>query len=199
MSLLVQNKAPPFTATAVMPDNGVDEGFSLREYRGRYVVLFFYPYDFSAVCPTEILAFDRRLDDFRQRRCDVIGISVDSHFFHLAWKRMSVDNGGIGPVRFPLVADLTKQIAREYGVLSDEGVAARATFLIDTEGIVRYQAVNDMRLGRNIEDVLRTVDALQHSERSGDFCPANWEKGEAAVKPSPAGIKKYLQDFALKL
>jgi peroxiredoxin (alkyl hydroperoxide reductase subunit C) len=199
MSVLVQRAAPPFTATAVMPDDAVNEGFSLRDYRGRYVVLFFYPYDFSAVCPTEILAFDRRLEDFRQRDCEVIGVSVDSHFAHRAWKHTSVDDGGIGPVRFPLVADPTRQIAGAYGVLSDEGCALRGTFLIDTAGTVRYQVVNDLGLGRNVDDVLRTLDALQHSERSGDVCPANWEKGKAAVAPTPAGVKKYLKDFALKL
>ncbi|MHC4217602.1 MAG: redoxin domain-containing protein [Planctomycetota bacterium] len=199
MSVLVQQEAPSFTATAVMPDNAVIEGFSLGSYRGRYVVLFFYPHDFSAVCPSEILAFDHRLSEFRERHCDVIGISVDSHFSHLAWKRTAVDDGGIGPVRFPLVADLTKQIARDYGVLSADAVALRGTFLIDGEGIVRHQVVNDLGLGRNVGDVLRTLDALQHSERSGNVCPANWEKGQAAIETTPAGVKKFLQDFALRL
>ena len=124
---------------------------------------------------------------------------MDSHFTHLAWKKTPVEDGGIGPIRFPLVADLTKMIARDYGILSGESVALRGTFLIDKEGIVRHQVVNDLGLGRNIEDVLRTLDALQHSEGSGDVCPANWEKGKQAMQPTPAGVKKYLKDFGLKL
>jgi peroxiredoxin (alkyl hydroperoxide reductase subunit C) len=199
MSVLVQQEAPSFTATAVMPDNAINEGFSLQDYRGRYVVLFFYPLDFSSVCPSEILAFDHRFDEFRERGCDVVGVSVDSHFAHLAWKNTAVDDGGIGPVKFPLVADLTKQVALDYGVLSGDAVALRGTFLIDREGIVRHQVVNDLGLGRNVDDVLRTLDALQHSERSGNVCPANWEKGKATIEPTAAGVKKYLKDFALKL
>jgi peroxiredoxin (alkyl hydroperoxide reductase subunit C) len=199
MSVLVQKEAPPFTATAIMPDDAISEGFSLQKFRGRYVALFFYPLDFTFVCPSEILAFDRRLDEFRARDCEVIGVSVDSHFTHLAWKNTPVEKGGIGAVRFPLVSDLTKQIARDYGILSDEGVALRGTFLIDKDGVVRHQIVNDLDLGRNIDDVLRTLDALQHSERSGDVCPANWEKGKQAMKPTPAGVKKYLKDFGLEL
>jgi peroxiredoxin (alkyl hydroperoxide reductase subunit C) len=162
-------------------------------------VLFFYPFDFSSVCPSEILAFDHRFGEFRERGCEVVGVSVDSHFAHLAWKNTAVDDGGIGAVRFPLVTDLTRQISRRYGVLSDDAVALRATFLIDRDGIVRHQVVNDLGLGRNVDDVLRTLDALQHSERSGNVCPANWEKGKAAIEPTPAGVKKYLRDFALKL
>jgi peroxiredoxin (alkyl hydroperoxide reductase subunit C) len=199
MSVLVQKEASSLTATAILPDDTIDEGFSLQKFRGRYVALFFYPLDFTFVCPSEILAFDRRLDEFRNRDCEVIGVSVDSHFTHLAWKNTPVEEGGIGPVRFPLVSDLTKQIARDYGILSDDAVALRGTFLIDREGIVRHQIVNDLGLGRNIDDVLRTLDALQHSEGSGDVCPANWEKGKQAMKPTPAGVKKYLKDFGLKL
>ena len=161
-------------------------------------MLFFYPLDFSSVCPSEILAFDHRFNEFQERGCDVIGVSVDSHFAHLAWKNTAVDDGGIGPVKFPLVADLTKQVALDYGVLSGDAVALRGTFLIDREGIVRHQVINDVGLGRNVDDVLRTLDALQHSERSGDVCPANWEKGKAAIEPTPAGVKKYLKDFTLK-
>ncbi|MHC5007493.1 MAG: redoxin domain-containing protein [Planctomycetota bacterium] len=198
MSVLVQHEAPSFTAPAVMPDNAIDESFSLGACRGRYVVLFFYPFDFSSVCPSEILAFDHRVEQFRQRGCEIIGVSVDSHFAHLAWKKTAVDDGGIGPVRFPLVADFSKQIARDYGVLTSDGTALRATFLIDGAGIVRHQVVNDIGLGRNVDDVLRTLDALQHSERSGDVCPANWEKGRAAIEPTPAGVRKYLKQFALK-
>ena len=199
MSVLVQKEAPSFTAAAIMPDNTIDESFTLQKYRGRYVVLFFYPLDFTFVCPSEILAFDHRLDEFRKRDCEVIGVSVDSHFTHLAWKKTPVEDGGIGAIRLPLVSDLTKQIAREYGILSGESVALRGTFLIDREGIVRHQVVNDLGLGRNIDDVLRTLDALQHTESSGNVCPANWEKGKEAMEPSAIGVKKYLKDFGLKL
>ena len=199
MSVLVQKEAPSFTAAAIMADNTTEENFSLQKYRGRYVVLFFYPLDFTFVCPSEILAFDYRIDDFRKRDCEVIGVSVDSHFTHLAWKNTSVDEGGIGAIGFPLVADLTKQIARDYGILSGESVALRGTFLIDREGVVRHQVVNDLSLGRNIDDVLRTLDALQHTENSGDVCPANWEQGKQAMEPTSLGVKKYLQDFGVKL
>ena len=197
MSVLVQRKAPNFIAPAIMADNEIKETLSLEVYRGRYLVLFFYPLDFTFVCPSEILAFDQRLGDFQERECDVIAVSVDSQFSHLAWKNTPVDEGGIGPIRFPLVADLTKGIARDFGVLSDESVALRATFLIDREGIVRHQVVNDLDLGRNVDDVLRTLDALQHRERTGEVCPANWQKGEEAMRPTPAGIKKYLRNFDL--
>jgi len=199
MSVLVQREAPSFTAAAIMADNEIDESLSLQKYRGRYVVLFFYPLDFTFVCPSEMLAFDHRLGEFQKRDCEVIGVSVDSHFTHLAWKNTSVDDGGIGPIRFPLVADLTKQIARDYGILSDESVALRGTFLIDRDGVVRHQVVNDLSLGRNIDDVLRTLDALQHTEKSGDVCPANWEQGKEAMQPTSIGVKKYLKDFGVKL
>jgi peroxiredoxin (alkyl hydroperoxide reductase subunit C) len=199
MSVLVQREAPPFTAAAIMPDDEVDESFSLEKYRGRYVALSFYPLDFTFVCPSEILAFDHRLDEFRKRDCEVIGVSVDSQFTHLAWKKTSVEDGGTGTIRFPLVADLSKQIARDYGILSDGSVALRGTFLIDREGVVRHQVVNDLNLGRNIDDVLRTLDALQHTEKSGHVCPANWEKGKDALEPTSIGVKKYLKDFGLEL
>lgn len=199
MSTLVTCPAPDFSAPAVMGDNSVKEDFSLSSLRGRHVVLFFYPLDFTFVCPSEILAFDRVLPQFEARDCSVVGVSVDSHFTHLAWKKTTVEDGGIGAIRFPLVADLTKQIAREYGILSGESVALRGTFLIDREGIVRHQVVNDLGLGRNIDDVLRTLDALQHTERSGNVCPANWEKGKHAMEPTSIGVKKYLKDFGLEI
>jgi len=199
MSVLVQMKAPAFTAPAIMPDNEINETLCLDDYQGRHLVLFFYPLDFTFVCPSEILAFDRKIGEFQDRQCDVIAVSVDSHFCHLAWKNTPVEEGGIGPIRFPLVADLTKGIARDFGVLSDESVALRATFLIDRDGIVRHEVVNDPDLGRNVDDVLRTLDALQHRERTGEVCPANWEKGKKAMQPTPAGVKKYLKDFNLGL
>jgi peroxiredoxin (alkyl hydroperoxide reductase subunit C) len=199
MSVLVQKQAPAFKATAIMPDNSIKDDFTLEAYRGKYVVMFFYPLDFTFVCPSEILAFDHRMDEFKKRNCEIIGVSIDSHFSHLAWKNTPVDNGGIGKVRFPIVADITKKIARDYDVLVDEAVALRGTFLIDKRGIVRHQVVNDLGLGRNIDDALRTLDALQFLEEHGEVCPANWKKGEAGMKPTTDGVAKYLKEHASKL
>jgi peroxiredoxin 2/4 len=199
MSVLVQKQAPTFKATAIMPDNSIKEDFTLESYLGKYVVMFFYPLDFTFVCPSEILAFDHRVEEFKKRNCEVIAVSVDSHFSHLAWKNTPVDNGGIGKVRFPIVADITKKIARDYDVLVDESVALRGTFLIDKQGIVRHQVVNDLGLGRNIDDALRTLDALQFLEQHGEVCPANWKKGEAGMKPTTEGVAKYLKEHAAKL
>ena len=199
MSTLVGHRAPGFTATAVMPDDTFYEDFSLDMLLGRYVVLFFYPLDFTFVCPSEILAFNRRLDDFHDRDCDVVGVSVDSHYAHLAWKKTPVEDGGIGPVQFPLVSDITKQIARDYAILSDDAAALRATFLLDRDGIVRHQVVNDPDLGRNIDDTLRTLDALRHVRATGQVCPANWQVGRQAMNATPAGVAKYLKDLSLDL
>ncbi|KPK56166.1 MAG: hypothetical protein AMS21_12925 [Gemmatimonas sp. SG8_38_2] len=197
MSILVTQQAPLFHATAVMPDDSVRDDFSLAELRERYVVLLFYPFDFSIVCPTELLALDRRIDEFHARDCEVVGVSVDSHFTHLAWKKTPVEAGGIGPIRFPLIADLTKQISRDYGVLSGDAVALRATFLIDRQGIVRHQVVNDLDIGRKIDDTLRTLDALRHFERFGQACPADWEEETEAAETPPAGIVRLVKDFEL--
>ena len=195
MSTLVGQAAPSFRAKAVMPDNSIKEDLSLTDFRGRYVVLFFYPFDFSFVCPSELLALDHQLEQFAERECDVIGLSVDSHFTHLAWKKTSVEEGGIGAIKFPLVSDLTKEISIDYGVLSADGVALRATFLVDREGVVRHQVVNDPDIGRNTEDTLRTLDALKHIERTGEVCPANWEVGNGAIEATPAGVVRYLIDL----
>ncbi len=199
MSVLTQKQAPSFKATAIMPDNSINESFSLDSCRGKYVVLFFYPLDFTFVCPSEILAFDHRLEEFKKRNCEVIGVSVDSHFSHLAWKNTPVDKGGIGPIRFPLVADITKQIARDYDVLTGDAVALRGTFLIDKSGVIKHQVVNDLGLGRNIDDALRTLDALQYLEEHGEVCPANWKKGEPGMKPSTEGVAKYLKEHGSRL
>lgn len=199
MSVLVAKEAPDFTATAVMPDNSFNEKFSLSDYRGKYVVLFFYPLDFTFVCPTELLAFDHRLKEFEKRNVQVIGCSVDSHFSHLAWKNTPVDQGGIGNVQYPLVADLTKSIARDYDVLLDDGVALRGSFLIDRDGVVRHQVVNDLPLGRNIDEMLRMVDALQFHEVHGEVCPANWHQGEKGMQATPDGVAAYLAENADKL
>ena len=196
MSLLVTKPAPDFTATAVLADDSFDEQFSLSALRGKYVVLFFYPLDFTFVCPTEILAFDEALEDFRKRDAEVVGVSVDSHYTHAAWKRTHVDDGGIGPIRYPLVSDLNKEIARSYGVLLDEGIALRGLFLIDKEGIVRHALVNDLPLGRNVSEALRVLDALRFHELRGDVCPANWNEGEDGIEESQDGIVDYLSKYA---
>ncbi|MGD8278863.1 MAG: peroxiredoxin [Gemmatimonadota bacterium] len=195
MSVLVTNPAPPFEATAVMPDGTCREGFTLEEFRGRYVLLFFYPFDFSAVCPTELLAIDHRLERFRERECEVVAISTDTHFVHRAWRDTAVEDGGIGAVQFPLVADVTKQISRDYGVLLADALALRATFLIDRDGVVRYQVVNDPNTGRDIDDTLRTLDAVRHVDRHGRLCPAGWDEGDESIEDTPAGVVRYLKDF----
>ncbi len=195
MSVLVTRKAPGFTAPAVLPDESIVTDYSLASLRGSYVALFFYPLDFTFVCPTEILAFDTKVDALRERGCEVVGVSVDSQFTHLAWRRTDVAEGGIGPIRFPLVADLTKSISRDYGVLTDDGVALRATFLIDQEGVVRHQAVNDLALGRQVDETVRVLEALRHAEETGRVCPAGWEPGQESMEPTPGGVKKYLKVF----
>lgn len=189
--MLVTKQAPDFKATAVMGDNSFVE-VELSNYRGKYVVLFFYPLDFTFVCPSEIIAFNRQLDEFKSRNCEVIGVSVDSHFSHLAWKETKIENGGIGQIQFPLVADLKKEISRDYGVLFNESVALRGLFLIDKEGVIRHSVINDLPLGRSVDEALRMVDALQFTEEHGEVCPANWKKGDEAMKPTAEGVAKYL-------
>ncbi len=192
MSFLVTQQAPDFTATAVMADNSMKPDFKLSDYRGKYVILFFYPLDFTFVCPSEILAFDKALPAFKAKNCEIIGVSIDSQFAHWAWKNTPVNQGGIGNIQYPLVADLDKSISRQYGVLLDAGIALRGTFLIDRDGIVRHAVVNDLPLGRNTDEALRMVDALQFHEQHGDVCPANWEEGKAAMKPTAEGVADYL-------
>ena len=195
MSTLVTKEAPDFTAQAVMPDNSFAE-LTLSSYRGKYVVLFFYPLDFTFVCPSEIIAFDKAVSKFKEKNAQVIGVSVDSHFTHLAWKNTPRDQGGIGPVGYPLVADLAKSVSRDYGVLLEGGVALRGLFLIDKEGVVRHALVNDLPLGRNVDEALRVLDALQYHEQHGEVCPANWREGEAAMKPTAEGVADYLAKHA---
>ncbi len=199
MSVLVTKQAPDFTATAVMGDNSFKEDFSLSDYKGKYVVMFFYPLDFTFVCPSEIIAFDHRLKEFEDHGVQVIGVSVDSHFTHLAWKNTPVNDGGIGNIQYPLVADLSKQIATDYDVLFDGAIALRGSFLIDKEGVVRHQVVNDLPLGRNIDEMLRMVDALQFHEEHGEVCPAGWDKSKKAMDASPEGVAAYLAAEADKL
>ncbi len=196
MSTLVTRQAPDFTATAVMPDNSMKDDFKLSDYRGKYVILFFYPLDFTFVCPSEIIAFDKNLDKFKERGCEVIGASIDSQFSHWAWKNTPVNEGGIGNIQYPLVSDLDKKISRQYGVLLDMGVALRGTFLIDKEGIVRHAVINDLPLGRSIDEALRMVDALKFHEEHGDVCPANWKEGEDAMTPTADGVADYLAKHA---
>jgi peroxiredoxin (alkyl hydroperoxide reductase subunit C) len=179
-----------------MEDGSFDEKFCLSSLRGRYVVLFFYPLDFTFVCPSEIIAFDQQLDEFRERGCDVVGVSVDSHFTHLAWRRTDPENGGIGQIRYPLVSDLKKTIARDYGVLIDDGLALRGSFLIDRQGIVRHALVNDLPLGRNVDEALRMLDALIFHEKHGEVCPANWKQGEEGMTPTSQGVVDYLSKYA---
>jgi peroxiredoxin (alkyl hydroperoxide reductase subunit C) len=195
MSTLVTKQAPDFTAQAVMPDNSFAE-LSLSSYRGKYVVLFFYPLDFTFVCPSEIIAFDKAVSSFEAKNTQLIGVSVDSHFTHLAWKNTPRDQGGIGQVGYPLVADLGKTIARDYGVLLDDGIALRGLDLIDSEGVVRHALVNDLPLGRNVDEALRLVDALQFTEKHGEVCPANWREGEDSMKPTAEGVAEYLAKHA---
>ena len=200
MSVLVGKIAPDFTAPAVMGDNTINEGFNLKSYlNGRIGVIFFYPLDFTFVCPSEIIAFANRLKDFHARDVEVVGVSVDSHFTHLAWKNTAVEKGGIGNIQFPLVADLTKQIARDYDVLVDESVAFRGTFLIDEKGVVRHQIVNDLPLGRNVDEAIRMVDALKFHEEHGEVCPAGWNKGNDGMKATSEGVASYLEKNAAKL
>lgn len=200
MAVLVGKSAPDFTAKAVMGNNEIIENFNLKTYlKGKYGILFFYPLDFTFVCPTEILAFDHRLDEFKERNVEVIGISVDSQFTHLAWKSTPVEKGGLGQVQFPLVADLSKSIARDYDVLVGDAVALRGTFLVDKDGIVRHQVVNDLSLGRNIDEAIRMVDALQFTEKHGEVCPAGWNKGKAGMKASTSGVAEYLASHAKEL
>lgn len=191
MCTLVTQKAPDFTAQAVMPDNTIKE-LKLSSYQGKYVCLFFYPLDFTFVCPSEIIAFDKKLAAFQERHCEVIGVSVDSQFTHLAWKNTPRNQGGLGNVQFPLVADLSKNIARSYGVLINDSVALRGLFLIDKSGVVRHALINDLPLGRSVDEALRILDALQFFEKNGEVCPANWKPGEEAMKPTAEGVAKYL-------
>jgi peroxiredoxin 2/4 len=189
---LVTQQAPDFTADAVLPDNAFGQ-ISLSSYKGKNVVLFFYPLDFTFVCPSEILAFNKKLDEFKKRNTEVIGVSVDSKFTHLAWKNTPVEDGGIGNIQYPLVSDLNKNIAREYGILFNDSVALRGLFLIDTKGVIRHAVINDLPLGRNVSEALRMVDALQFVETHGDqVCPANWQEGDEAMRPTEEGVASYL-------
>jgi peroxiredoxin (alkyl hydroperoxide reductase subunit C) len=193
MGVLVGKQAPDFTATAVMGNNEIKEITLSKAIKGKYAVLFFYPLDFTFVCPSELLAFDHRLAEFTKRGVEVVGISIDSQFTHLAWKNTKVEDGGIGQVKYPLVADVKHEICRAYDVeFAAAGVAFRGSFLIDKAGVVRHQVVNDLPLGRNIDEMLRMVDALQFTEKHGEVCPAGWKQGSEGMKATPEGVATYL-------
>ncbi len=200
-SVLVGREAPDFTAAAVLGNGEIVEEFTLSEHiKDKYAVIFFYPLDFTFVCPSELIAFDHRLDEFKKRNCEVIGVSIDSQFTHHAWRNTPVEKGGIGPVRYPLVADVTHQICQDYGVEHPEaGVAFRGSFLIDRAGIVRHQVVNDLPLGRNVDEMIRMVDALQFHEQHGEVCPAGWQPGQKGMEATPDGVAKFLAEEAEKL
>jgi peroxiredoxin (alkyl hydroperoxide reductase subunit C) len=200
MSVLVGRKAPDFTAAAVMPDGSIKENFKLSDYRGKYVVLFFWPLDFTFVCPSEIIAHDHRLEAFKERGVQLIGVSIDSQFTHHAWRKTPPKNGGIGEVGFPMVADVSHAIMNAYGIAHPEaGVAMRASFLIDKDGVVQHQVVNNLPLGREVDEMLRMVDALQFHEAHGEVCPAGWQKGQPGMKPTAEGVAEYLAKNARKL
>jgi len=191
--MLVTNPAPDFTATAVLADGSIVEDFKLSEnYGQKGTVVFFYPLDFTFVCPSEIIAFSHRYDEFQKRGVNVVGVSVDSQFSHFAWRETPVEKGGIGRINFPLVADLTKNIARAYDVLLNDAVALRGSFLIDDKGIVRHAVVNDLPLGRNVDEMLRMIDAQQFTDEFGEVCPAGWQKGDEGMKADAQGVAEYL-------
>ncbi|GIU02680.1 MULTISPECIES: peroxiredoxin [Shewanella] len=198
MSVLVGRPAPDFTAAAVLGNGEIVDSFNLSEaIKGKTAVVFFYPLDFTFVCPSELIAFDHRMDEFKKRGVEVIGVSIDSQFTHNAWRNTPVDKGGIGQVQYTLVADVKHEICKAYDVEHPEaGVAFRGSFLIDKEGQVRHQVVNDLPLGRNVDEMIRMVDALQFHEEHGDVCPAGWEKGDKGMDASPEGVASYLTDNA---
>jgi len=201
MAVLVGQAAPDFTAAAVMGNNEINESFNLKKHiAGKAAVVFFYPLDFTFVCPSELIAFDHRLAEFKSRNVEVIGVSIDSQFTHLAWKNTPTNKGGIGQVGYPLVADTKHEICKAYDVeLAAAGVALRGSFLIDKTGVVMHQVVNMLPLGRDIDEMLRMVDALQFFEEHGEVCPAGWSKGKAGMNASTAGVAQYLADHATEL
>lgn len=198
--MIVTKKAPDFTAKAVLGNNEIVNDFNLYKNLGENgTVLFFYPLDFTFVCPTEILAFDHRLEEFQKKGVNVIGVSIDSHFSHLAWKSTAVEKGGIGSIKYPLVADLDKSIAKNFDVLLDAGIALRGSFLLDKDGTVRHAVINDLPLGRNIDEMLRMVDAMLYTNKHGEVCPAGWDKSKKAMTGTTDGVAKYLSEHSEEL
>lgn len=200
MAVLVGKQAPDFTAAAVLGNGQIVDGFNFKEAtKGKYAVVFFYPLDFTFVCPSELIAFDHRLEEFKKHNVEVIGVSIDSHFTHNAWRNTAVNQGGIGQVGYTLVADIKHEICKAYDVEAEGGVAYRGTFLIDKSGVVQHQYVNNLPLGRNIDETLRLVEALQFTEEHGEVCPAGWSKGKAGMKASTEGVAEYLAKNAADL
>jgi len=198
--MLVTKKAPDFTATAVLADGSIVEDFNLMENLGeKGAVLFFYPLDFTFVCPSEIIAFSHRIEEFTSRGINVIGVSVDSQFSHYAWRETPINKGGIGKINYPLVADITKQISRDYDVLFGDSIALRGSFLIDADGTIRHAVINDLPLGRNIDEMIRMVDTMLYTNEHGEVCPAGWQKGDEAMKADTEGVAEYLEKHAEKL
>jgi peroxiredoxin 2/4 len=200
MGVLVGKKAPDFTAAAVLASGEIVDSYNFAAAtKGKKAVVFFYPLDFTFVCPSELLAFDHRVAEFKKRNVEVIGVSIDSQFTHNAWRNTPVDQGGIGAVKYTLVADITHSIAKAYDVESADGVAFRGTFIIDEDGVVRSQIVNDLPIGRNVDETIRTVDALIFHQKHGEVCPAGWQEGDKGMDATPAGVAKYLAENADKL
>ncbi len=201
MAVLVGRKAPDFTAPAVLGDGSITEEYHFsKAVEGKYAVVFFYPLDFTFVCPSELIAFDHRIEEFKKRNVEVIGVSIDSHFTHNAWRNTPVNDGGIGPVKYTLVADMTHGICKAYDVETPDGaVAFRGSFLIDRAGVVRHQVVNDLPLGRNVDEMLRMIDALQFTEEHGEVCPAGWKEGDKGMNATPDGVAAYLSENAEQL
>lgn len=201
MGVLVGREAPDFDAAAVLGSGEIVENFNFKQAtEGKYAVVFFYPLDFTFVCPSELIAFDHRLEEFTKRGVEVIGVSIDSHFAHNAWRNTPINEGGIGPVKYTLVADMTHAICKAYDVETPDGaVAFRGSFLIDKEGLVRHQVVNDLPLGRNVDEMLRMIDALQFTEEHGEVCPAGWNQGDKGMTAPPDGVASYLASEGDKL
>ena len=201
MGVLVGRQAPDFQCNAVLGNGEIVADFSLHEtIKDKYAVIFFYPLDFTFVCPSELLAFDHRMDEFKKRGVEVIGVSIDSQYTHNAWRNTPVDKGGIGEVGYTLAADLTHEICKAYDVETPNGaVAFRGSFLIDKNQVVRHQVVNDLPLGRNVDEMLRMVDALQFHEEHGEVCPAGWKDGDKGMTDTPDGVASYLAENADKL
>ena len=200
MGVLVGKPAPDCTVPAVLGDGSIVDEFTLSEaIKGKYGLVFFYPLDFTFVCPSELIALDHRMDAFKERGVEVISVSIDSHFTHNAWRNTAINDGGIGPVKYTMAADMNHQISQAYDVESEGGMAFRGAFLIDNKGVVRSQLINDLPLGRNIDELVRLVDALQFHEEHGEVCPADWQKGDQGMQDNPAGVASYLSENAEKL
>jgi len=200
MGVLVGKQVPDFTVPAVLGSGEIVDEYNLASaIKGKKAVVFFYPLDFTFVCPSELLAFDHRIEEFKKRNVEVIGVSIDSHFSHNAWRNTPVDEGGIGPVKYTLAADMTHEIAKAFDVESPGGMAYRGSFLIDEDGLVRHQVINDLPLGRNIDEMIRMIDALAFHQENGEVCPAGWKEGDKGMTATPDGVAAYLSENASSL